>query len=590
MADLGPATVLSTYESGTLVGLSSGFASDAEIQPDQGVLVLEQLSSSPFGDDGPVPAPITPTNAGIPATPEETEYPDWFERVHIVPREEIAFGNILAPVDEDYEIFNSYRSSDVNLIAIANGASPGVEFPNLGSLPVTIGPLASILDPTSTYNPPVPVADTIRALRDGLPSFDTSIIFTFDDGSLLTLFVSGQRISVFPFEFDLGRKGEFRETLSFLTDIIQSQNGKEQRIALRKQPRQLIEVSLRLDGTERQRFNSLMFGWQSKIFGLPFWLEQSYLSSAASISDTVLSVGNVSDSDFRVGGFVIVFQDQIVYDIAAISSLTSTTITISTPLVNGYAAGSIVAPVRLVRSTRTINSGRYANNLERFDVAFEVVDNTTGALTESTSGLSTYDGKILFDDCNVMEQALMQQTLVQRIHVVDNETGVVYQESPWDRNKRTSAKGFFLQSKAEIKQFRQRILALQGRQKSFWIPTFFNDLTVVATLNSGSNTMDIEHIGYDRFVDSKERMRTVKVTFTDGTSQVNEVSSVVEVSSTVERLTMADNWSTTKTVSEIERVEFYELSRLDSDDITIVYQRIGLAKCVIPIITVFDNI
>jgi hypothetical protein len=590
MADVGSVQVLGSYLVTTVGGHSAGVGSDATISPDEGILLTNiPFASSPFGGSGPGPTPHVPQDVGSVQSPEEMEYPDWFERMHIVPRETIAFGNILTQVDENYQIFNAYRKDSITLTSIVNNAQPGMEIPNV-SAPLVVPPLTSILDPSSTFNPPVPVEDFIRALQDGLPSFDTTIDFVFSDGATLSLYISGNRISVFPFAFDMGRLGNLRETISFLTDVIESQNGKEQRISLRKQPRQFFEVQLRLDETERQQFQSLLFDWQHNNFGLPMWQEQVYLTAAASATDEQLTVVGADDSDFRVGGLVVVYTDELTYDVAEIVAVTDTLITLSTPIANSYAVGAQVAPLRIARMARIVNSGRYANNLERFDCFFEVVDNTTGALTSSTSGLSTYGGKILFDDKNLMRQASMQQTYVRRVHVIDNETGVVSQTSPWDRNKRTSEKGFYLQSKAEIKQFRQRMLALRGRQVSFWIPTFFNDLTVVDNLSLGGATMDVSRIEYTRYVDARERMKTFRIWFTDGTSLIRVVQSSTNVSTSVERLTLDDTWPAARSLSEIHKVEFFELSRLDTDSILIEHKRIGLASAIIPIRTVFDNI
>ena len=61
------------------------------------------------------------------------------------------------------------------------------------------------------------------------------------------------------------------------------------------------------------------------------------------------------------------------------------------------------------------------------------------------------------------------------------------------------------------------------------------------------------------------------------------------VDSTTERLTLDTTWPATRTVDEVERVQFYELSRFDADNIRIQYPRIGLAKCQMPVMQVFDD-
>ena len=133
------------------------------------------------------------------------------------------------------------------------------------------------------------------------------------------------------------------------------------------------------------------------------------------------------------------------------------------------------------------------------------------------------------------------------------------------------------------------MISIGGRRIAFYLPTFNDDLEVTATLGVGSDTMDVERIEYERFIQSREPKATFKITFTDGTSLVREVQSAAGVDSTTERLTLDTTWPSTRAVDEVVRVQFYELSRFDADNVRIQYPRIGLATCKMPVIGVFDD-
>ena len=515
---------------------------------------------------------------------------DWYDDVHIFPAVAIDFGNIITQAEDEYEIYNAYRETDIDLDVVdASPVQPGILTPEMAAT-FNIPAGTSALNSSTTGNGAGLGLGTFVKLKvvaetNGLPKFDGDITFTdTGNGETVTLGVSGSRIVLMPMEYE----APLRETLAFLTDIITALDGKEQRIALRKNPRQIFDVTYALDGNDRQRMQSLLMDWTGNVFGFPLWHEKLTLTTAVSAGATVYSVANTADIDLRVGGLAIAFTDSNVFDVLTIASFTATTITATDPSVNAYPAGTTIMPVRAATILNAVSSAREANELEYFRITFEVTDNDTGALSGSAAAYSTYNSRVLFDDCNVVE-GQMTGEYRRRIYRIDNDTGKASRSTTWDRNKRSSDKGFVLRNRAEILAFRKAMLSINGRQTAFYIPTAIEDLTPVAQLTIGTNTMDIENIEYVRFVQSRAPKTIFKITFTDGTSLVRIVQSAAQVTSTVERLTLDTTWPATRSVAEIVRVQFYELARFDADNVVLNYPRIGLADAQLPVVQVFDD-
>lgn len=525
--------------------------------------------------------------------PEGTVGFDWFERVHVLPRTKMQFGLVVTTVTRTYELFNAFRHSNAVLNTVAINVGAGVSLPLLPTPPASLAPFTSFKDPSSTraLELPIPLGGgpgmvklVVSVGPDGPPTFDGTIDFTFGPGGVVSLSLSGQRVAFLSPRYE----APLVESMAFLTDVIEAVDGKEQRIALRKNPRQGLEVTYLLDLTERQRFQNLLMEWQGNAFAVPVWHEELFTTAAASASATSVSVQSTANVDLRVGGMGVVFESPTKFDVIVISAVTSTTVSFTTtPLTFSYSAGASVVPVRVAFLVDAVRGGRAINNLERFEASFLVDDNDTGALTADTTGWSTYLGKVLLDDCNVLDSEIPFE-LSQRVTRVDSATGVVSQSSRWDKNKRVHQKGFGAHDRAEITKLKRLLLALRGRQKSFWIPTFIDDLTVVANLTSGSSTMDVENVGYVRFVQNREPKRTFKITFTDGTSAVRVVQSSTLISATVERLTLDTTWGSTKTPAEVRRVQFYELVRFDADELNLEFKRAGNARLLAPVRQVFD--
>lgn len=517
---------------------------------------------------------------------------DWFGDVHIMPRTEVQFGNIITQKDEEYEIYSAYCAVGITINSVDESAvDPGINLPGM-TTPLVVPPGTSVLDASSTDNSSGTglgslVKLKVEALATGRPKFTGSILFS-GSGELVSLVVSGSRIVFIPFEYEAGAV----EILAFLTNIIEAISGVEQRIALRKHPRQLFEVTYKLDENDRRRMQALLMSWMPNTFGFPLWHEQTRLTSTASVGATTYDVQDTTDIDLREGGLAVVITDNNTYDVITIDSITPTTIVAEDPSLNSYPAGTRIMPLRTAVLKKAVSGQRAANNLETFTCTFEVSDNSTGALGGSTApgSWSIYDGRVLFDDCNVIGSG-MQEEFAVRLHRIDNQTGNVWQDSDWDRSKRSHQKGFVMRNREQILEVRQLLQSLQGRTTAFWIPTFIEDLEVVADLGIGADTMDINRVDYQRFVAERMPKSIFRITFTDNTQLVREITGSADHPSDAdkERLTLDDTWPATRTVAEIRRVEFYELVRFDADEFRIEYPRLGLGKMTVPVKQVFDD-
>lgn len=508
---------------------------------------------------------------------------DWFERVHVIPRTPIDFGNIITTVSQTFEIFNAYRRTAIQFVSYTNNAGVGITIPDLPVIPTTMQPLTSFLDPTSIRLAPVRME--VSALKDGVPSFDDTLDFGFTPGGIVFLRVKGLRIILLVSEFD----GDVDESLEFLTDVHSAESGKEKRPSLRKNPRQFFDVQFEVFGRERRILENQLFDWQDKAFGLPLWHERTVLTSAVSIGATSLNVRDISNADFRTLSLVAIFTDERTFDVLVVSAKTSTTITLQSATLNAYPVGTWVMPVRIVAAEQTIRGRRPPKTQETIVARFRVLDNDTGAPTGSTAGWSTFGSKVLLDRV-YMDGTEIDGSYERKLVIADSRTGIIVQSAPWDRHKHGFPVGFRVNTRADKWKLRQLFLALRGRQTSLWCPTFFDDdLVVTQNLASGTNTMRIELVGYSKFVKSRQPKSTFKITFTDGSSLVRTITAATEFSTTEETLTLDANWPSTKLVSEVSTIQFYEMIRFDSDTVQFRHTGIERARVTIPAKVVFDT-
>lgn len=494
---------------------------------------------------------------------------DWINKVHVI-RRSYAFGNILGTINNDITVFSSYRDQTVTWTAFVNNVGTGLSITDIPSLPTVINPLSGL-----TMN--------LQVTTQGTPQFDTTLDFTFDVSSV-SVPVTGSRVITFPYR----PEAPITETLSFLTEVLEHKDGTEQRISLRKNPRQSFTFKYRREeGVERSRIDFLVFGWQARAFGIPMWHEPMLLTSATAVNDTTINVSTTNYTDLRVGGLaVVLLDDDVTFDTLEISSLTATSITFSSGVQNIYPVGTRVYPIRIAFADKQFSGARFPVNAGDFDIRFKVSDNDTSIA--STAAFNTYNSKVLLDDANFIKGQL-RETYAQNIKVFDNKTGDLDQDSAWPSNRRSHAKTFSTGTRQALWEARQLLHALRGRQISFWIPTFFEEITPIADLAGGNNTMTITNVGYAQFVSQKKSKNVLRVVQTDGTTVIREITASSETSDTVEQLTLDSNWPSTILVSSIERVEILEPVRLDSDDVTFTHKNAkGEADITFPIKAVID--
>lgn len=489
----------------------------------------------------------------------------WFEDVHVIPRE-IDLGNILTEQTVPFDLFNGFRYESKELTTFDNNAGAGISTVGLPALPIDVFQLDTVQ------------FDVVFS-TDGDPTIDGSLDITFG-GATISVPVTGSRIVMFPYQ----PEAPLQEVLEFLTDVLVRMDGSEQRIALRKNPRQRFQLRVLADNPrERQRIANLLFDWQGRVFGLPVWTESTRLSSAATLGDTTVNVQTTADADYRVGGLAIVLQDDDTFDALEVTSITGTTLEFESPLTSNYGAGTRVMPLRSVLASDVVRRTKQQVKVEEFQIEFEVLDND--ANLASTTGFTIHptDSKVILDGApdgivlNVYTGG--SESMRRRLARIDSGAGQFAQSSPWDRSKEDSELTIYVADRANLWNVRQLFHALRGRQVSFYLPTFFDDVTPAGSITSGGSTLLAVNAGYFQFVNDRVPRTLLRLTTTAGAEYIVAVNSSTEVDDDEESFSVTvllknqaaagPTWPDNIALADIARIEFVQKVRLAADEVEI---------------------
>ena len=297
----------------------------------------------------------------------------WFDQWIINPGR-LDLGNVLTTQVRELELLNNFRTEARTWEAFVNNTGAGVTVTNLPGLPLVLPALTSF------------VSD-VQISTSGPPSISGTLDYDIDTPvDILVVPVTGNRIVIFQYR----PQAPIKETLEFKTDIIELNDGTEQRINVREAPRQKFSFKIRTDDDRtRDSINALLFDWQSRVFGIPVWFESKPLDGPLAISDTTVLV-DTAFADFRVGGLVMIFDDNFAQEVLEIAAVNPNDLLLDVGVGRAFdAVNTIVAPVRTALTRPQLTQQRYAIGPTDFNLEFTVLDNID---LSSSAAFDTYQG------------------------------------------------------------------------------------------------------------------------------------------------------------------------------------------------------
>jgi hypothetical protein len=510
----------------------------------------------------------------------ETTSDEFFEKIYVLPRS-INAGLLLSTQVFTIDLYSSFRGADRSWTAYSDTSA---------GLGVT---LDDNPPPTVVFAPNSGATRTLTVTLTGPPSIDGTLDFTFDGGiGTLQIPITANRSVLFPFE----PESPMVEVLQFLTDILQTRSGKEQRRALRKNPRVTLEYEVITDGNERRLLENLLFDGQPRAFGVPLWYQATGLASDVDVDDTSVLVNSTAYADYRNGGLAVVWDGADNFEALQIASFTSDTINFDSPFTKSFDRRSArVMPVVSAVLGERVDQSRWRNQLQRNRVKFQITDNDNDI--SSTAAFNTYQPtggteRVLLDGPNFVPGDTINESWNTTFSRIDNQTGAITQFSDQPVSRKGSSKGFVSGSRQDIWEIRQLLWALKGQATSFYLPTFFPDFEPIVDLTTSDQSIDITDVSYVDSIQSRQPRNILRVHLTDGTtSDPKLITGASKPSTGVERLSLApDTVGINATTAEISRIELIEKVRLNTDRIRIThFDANGSATVTFPVIAVLES-
>jgi hypothetical protein len=491
------------------------------------------------------------------------QFSAWYKGQWWITPNPLDFGNIISEKTLNVTILSTFFDgvhtlNDIDVSALGAGITFSLPSPQT-------------VDTLETVNLDI-VANPV-----GDASFSDNVIFEFDNLNVPILAL-GRRIVLIPYI----PQTPVQEQLSWITDIMKSRDGTEQRHSLRLTPRQTIDYSyLQEDGTDASRLRTILLSVKPLILGIPIWWEAQEVTSATSAGSTLINVAT-SFIDHRVGSTIIVVRpDGVSFD-ATIDSFTSTTITTTNPHSLAIPADSLVCPVRL---GYILGDPRYSDSAgDGLRTAFriETIDNVDLEEGSPTVDFPTHptDGLTILSDPNFMRSRSHRGSVSMEHQRIDNIIGVPAQFLQEDIGDPMLTKGVEIQySLEEIRKWRAWLHYIRGSWRTFYMPTFRNDLPLTQTIKLSGTSFIAEDTGAATFVGVQPPHRDVMLELPDGRQFFSRVITIVDNGDGTETFTISPNWGSQSPDSDIAiadaKISWMHLARLEGDVATFIHEYVG---------------
>ncbi|MCX8018192.1 MAG: hypothetical protein N2690_09880, partial [Rhodocyclaceae bacterium] len=172
----------------------------------------------------------------------------------------------------------------------------------------------------------------------------------------------------------------------------------------------------------------------------------------------------------------------------------------------------------------------------------------------------------------------VSETWSRTLAVLDSLAGMVAVEDTSGSPVIRRSYSWLLNGRQAIDRWKKWAAARAGRYSALWLPTFADDLEVMATIASSHTSIVVRNAMIARYVGAHPLRAAIRIETVTGTVYHRLVTGVTELDAATEALAIDSSLGVTLAPADIRRVMWMGLARLDSDAIEIFYETDSVAR------------
>lgn len=497
-------------------------------------------------------------------------FQDYYFRIHANPSS-LDLGNLLSSQSRTISFWNAF-------LVPVNVTSVGLDVPE------GMGVVPPVGYETTPFNLPAltEITYTLSVSLDGPPNINASLIFASDEGTY-SIPITGSRVTLFSFLPDWGPGLD--ETLSARSSVYRAPDGTEQSVSMRRRFRRSFSIPYTVKDVDAQLFENLLFGWQSRLYGLPIWPEQSYLS-APIVNGTTAFEADISDRTFVPNGLVMVFsgKDHTNGEVREILSLTSSGGSVKVPFDKSWPAGARIVPVALAAAEPQVQGVRHVPTVMQIAVSFDCEPSATDPNMPEATAPALYRGYELYLKRTNWRSSLPVNS-VSDVNRIDFQGGTFKLRSSSGFSSIGRSHVFTFKTLAEIADFRAWIRRRLGKAVGVWMPSGAEDFTPAGVITSANLDFLVKTNGYAALVAQNESRRDIFIKLRNGQYFCRRITDSLDLGDGTTRLSIDQNLGITVNPEDVYQFSLLSFYRLASDDVTLHWYVPGVIESTVGLTT-----
>lgn len=376
----------------------------------------------------------------------------------------------------------------------------------------------------------------------------------------------------------------YKETYSYLTEIITSHNGIEQRRSWRQSARRTVSYQTLSSGT-RMRALQRALAQQGQIGYFPDEVRRAYLAAQATSGAT--AVVETVPVWLNAGADVIMSTRSGVRERRTVAGVSGSTVTFTTGSATTWPSGSRISPTLIGTLGPSLKATAATDTV--IETGIEIIVEPGTEDEYPGTALTTFNGReVLTHRPNWSSRPSFEYT--DPTEWSDQMTGVrqAYRPVPFDTEVHQHS--HMIRTPAHLNQTLGLFLRCQGRRGEFYSPSFTDDIKLTTSTAAGSSVFAVEgHDFHDAYNNDLMR-RAFAVRHGDGSMAYFRIASMVKSGSGTPRTLVtttapagiAVNPATTRGIS------WMPVCRFAADELTVDWITDQTAEIMLNIQTIRD--
>jgi hypothetical protein len=476
-----------------------------------------------------------------------------YGHIHLFPNV-LALGNLLSVQTRTVEVWNARSDSQALSNITAQGAD-GVVYAGPPAPPTTFGPNESRFYQFSVS-------------ESGGAALAATFQWQFS-AEQPQLTITATRIIAVAWEPDWSDPP--KELLAWKTDVIRPTTGKSQRRALRAKPRRTVAFSYLLEDPQRgARFQNLIWGWQDKVFAVPVWMDQGWLTSPVGQGSTQIPI-DTTCKDFAIDAAVLLWHDYLTWEVVETQSFTASLVTLKRPTQQPWASGTRVIPMRVGRLPASVPFTRHTDTISAVRVDWALDPSTgLGANRCQDPAYPMYQGYDVLTDATDWAEDV-SESLTRDEDPIDLDLGPVEIVPLTNAPEFTRPFHWTIKGRTAITKFLGWLDDRAGRARPFWLPNYSQDLVQVEDMAGVTTLLRVQDVQYSLYLKQHPNRRDVAFIPWSGAPVFRRIINSAVDGVGTEALTLDAAFGQIRKTSDWKRISFLTFVCLEQDSVELTW-------------------